>query len=551
VVNGGSDHERRFRGCMDEASQYLAAISARMDLLSPGQQELLKRVDETFIDYGNFADHSITLRKSDRWNVAQYLLATQAIPLAQDATALLRAMSDSQLALMKRDAALVSNAGVVAIWLSLALIATLMVSAGWVSRRGAERISRPIKTLSKATRELALGRLHKDIPVFGDDELGQLTESFNEMRDALQRGEKNLRDSEGRVRAIVEAASDGIITLDEQGIIASFNPAAEQIFGYSEREAVGQSVGQMLPTPDIQAHIRQTSGTPFEAQGRRKDGSVFEMDVAVSAMRLENAHMYTWIVRDITERKRAERILAKTAADLERKASDLERTNQDLDQFAYVASHDLKAPLRAIANLSQWIEEEIGDGFNDSTREQMDLLRGRVHRMEALIEGVLKYSRIGRVALEVEPVDVAELLAESIEFLAPPADFQIDIGPNMPTLEAARVPFSQVFANLISNAVKYHHRKDGKIDISVREDGDFYAFTVRDDGPGIGPEFHEKIFQIFQTLQARDDVESTGVGLSLVKKIVEDQGGEITLQSSVGEGAAFRFTWPKQPQQSE
>ena len=142
-------------------------------------------------------------------------------------------------------------------------------------------------------------------------------------------------------------------------------------------------------------------------------------------------------------------------------------------------------------------------------------------------------------------MDVAVLLAETIETLSPPEGFRIEIGLGMPTFEAAQVQLSQVFANLIGNAIKYHNRPDGRVEVSVRDIGDFYAFTVADDGPGIAPEFHEKVFTIFQTLQARDKVESTGVGLSLVKKIVEGQGGTITLESKEGEGAKFCSTWPK------
>ncbi len=234
-------------------------------------------------------------------------------------------------------------------------------------------------------------------------------------------------------------------------------------------------------------------------------------------------------------------------AELADKAKELERSNHELGQFAYVTSHDLKAPLRAIANLSQWIEEDLQECLTADTHKQMTLLRGRVHRMEALIEGILEYSRVGRVSVDVTEVDVGELLAETIETLAPPEAFHVEVGPGMPVLNAARVRLSQVFANLIGNAIKYRERDDGHIQISVTEQDDFYRFSITDDGPGIPEEFHHKVFQIFQTLQARDTLESTGVGLTLVKKIVEEQGGSIELESREGEGATFHFSWPKQP----
>lgn len=252
------------------------------------------------------------------------------------------------------------------------------------------------------------------------------------------------------------------------------------------------------------------------------------------------------------EKENLDQRIAERTATLTEYATRLERVNKELDQFAYVTSHDLKAPLRAISNLSKWIEEDIGETLTDETRQQMTLLRGRVHRMEALIEGILEYSRVGRISHKPETVDVAILLSEVLDSLAPPPGFTIDIDPAMPTLQAAYISLSQVFANLISNAIKYHDRADGHVVVSVREVGtDYYEFSVKDDGPGIDAQYHEKVFMIFQTLQARDKVESTGVGLTVVKKIIEDQGGHIMIESEPGQGADFRFTWPKLVVQSE
>jgi PAS domain S-box-containing protein len=223
----------------------------------------------------------------------------------------------------------------------------------------------------------------------------------------------------------------------------------------------------------------------------------------------------------------------------------LEKRNQELDQFAYVASHDLKAPLRAIANLSQWIEEDLDDRLNDENRYQMQLLRGRVNRLESLIEGLLQYSRVGRFQTEVETVDVEDLLAEVISSFTLPAGFTVIVEAGMPRIMTQRLLLLQVFSNLLSNAIKHHHRLDGRVTISVVERGKFYEFAVADDGPGIAPQYHEKIFGIFQTLEARDKVENTGVGLAIVKKIVEGHGGTICVESQVGRGATFRFTWPR------
>jgi len=262
---------------------------------------------------------------------------------------------------------------------------------------------------------------------------------------------------------------------------------------------------------------------------------------------------------------------------IQMRQEELQRSNRDLDQFAYVASHDLKAPLRAISTLSGWLEEDLKGKLSAEGQEQIALLRSRVQRMDALIDGVLRYSRVGRMETEGETVDVHGLLEEQIEQLAPPASFEIVIGSGMPQMVTKRLRLSQVFSNLINNAIKYHDGERGRIEISARlmnhgvanhgappnhatppdhgvqdpmaQDGgaqgkEVWEFAVADDGPGIPPEHRERVFMMFQTLQPRDEVESTGLGLSLVKKLVEEEGGEVVVEETPGGGATFRFTWP-------
>lgn len=494
---------------------------------------------------------------------------------------------------------------------------------------------------------------------------------------------------------IITNAADSIITIDAQGQVQSFNPAAERLFGYSANEIIGQNVSCLMSDADSHQHDNYIRNYLETGQGHiigigmrevvalHKDSSTFPVGLTISVMQLDNGqsmfigmmrdisrrkqdeaelraseqrfelvargtkdgiwdwdlttgqiyfssrwktmlgydeteiennyvalqalihpddlgmalerwtacmkgeskafvieyrlrskpndHLfkqkeYLWIecrglvqlddqgnpVRmagshsDITNRKQAYDNLQLMASDLEIKAEALERSNHELDQFAYVASHDLKAPLRAIANLSQWIEEDLEEVMTDDTRNQMNLLRGRVHRMEGLINGILQYSRVGRVNLDIEQVDVAQLLGEIIEELMPPSGCVIDVGLDMPCLSIARLPLSQVFSNLIDNAIRFHQQPESaQITISVTTPDDkMYEFTVTDNGPGIAPPYHDKIFEIFQTLNARDSVESTGVGLTLVKKIVEQLGGQIKLDSAEGKGSTFRFTLP-------
>lgn len=245
---------------------------------------------------------------------------------------------------------------------------------------------------------------------------------------------------------------------------------------------------------------------------------------------------------EVTDQVRARR-------EAEQLSRALEISNRDLDQFAYVASHDLKAPLRGIAHLSEWIEEELADKMNDESRNQMRLLRGRVHRLEALINGILSYSRAGRKREKLETVNVGALLAESAELLAPSREARIVVEGGMPTLHAERVPLQQVFMNLMNNALKHAQRADPHIEIACADAGAFYDFTVKDNGPGIPAQFHDRIWGIFQTLEARDKVEGTGIGLSVVKKIVETRGGRVAIESEPGSGATFHVYWPKRPKE--
>ncbi len=226
-------------------------------------------------------------------------------------------------------------------------------------------------------------------------------------------------------------------------------------------------------------------------------------------------------------------------------ATRLERSNRELDQFAYVASHDLKAPLRGISNLTEWIEEDLGDALTAESRDHMRLLKVRVRRMEALIDGILSYSRAGRTRENAETVDVASLIADVVEMLAVRPGVAVTTAPPMPVLETERVPLQQIFMNLIGNAIKYGGRDDVRVVVRAEHEGDFVRFSVQDNGPGIAPQFHERIWQIFQTLAPRDEVEGTGIGLSVVRKLVESRGGTAWVESEVGQGSTFFFTWPR------
>ena len=229
---------------------------------------------------------------------------------------------------------------------------------------------------------------------------------------------------------------------------------------------------------------------------------------------------------------------------LQKSTGKLKAANQDLQDFAYVVSHDLKAPLRGISTLAGWISTDHRESLDEDGQEKLDLLLVRVRRMNDLIDGILKYSRVGRSREEMATVDCNELLAETVDLLAPGEKFTVSVQENLPVVTADRTKLGEVFQNLISNAVKYIDKAHGYINVGCEPVGDSWKFHVADNGPGIEEKYHEKVFQIFQTLGPKDTPGSTGVGLAVVKKIVEQMGGEIWIESVPGEGATFFFTLP-------
>ncbi len=245
------------------------------------------------------------------------------------------------------------------------------------------------------------------------------------------------------------------------------------------------------------------------------------------------------IVKDITERKRAEERQAELL-------KEVESVNKELKDFAYVVSHDLKAPLRGIKTLADWMVTDYADKLDEDGREQVNLLSSRVSRMHNLIDGVLQYSRVGRVKEKHIKINLNELVPEVIDTIVPPENIEITVEDKLPVVEFEETRIIQMFQNLLSNAVKYMDKPQGRITIGCVQENGFWKFSVSDNGPGIEERYFEKIFQIFQTLSPRDEVESTGVGLSVVKKIVEMYGGKIWVESKPGEGSTFFFTLPGQ-----
>ncbi|KTD42912.1 two-component sensor histidine kinase [Legionella parisiensis] len=388
------------------------------------------------------------------------------------------------------------------------------------------------------------------------DDLGSFAQPLKEAK-KHQRKKQSLFDSEvqsikteetfytkSMLQNILDSSVEySIVGMDLKGKIILWNEGAYRNYGYTAPEMVNKKNIFVLHTrEDIKSGVAQEfmnraleNGNAEEVLERvRKDRSHFIAAVTLTVRRDDKGNPvgYVMISKDITEAKRIENQLLKT--------------NEELEQFAYIASHDLKAPLRAIERLATWLEEDNADKLDDKSKEHLALLRQRTLRLANLIDGILQYSRAGRLDLNVERVNTKEILKDIIENLNPEGRFEVQYPKRLPTFKTAKIPLIQVFSNILGNSFKHHHRKKGTIKIEVDTLGAFYLFTIKDDGPGISPEFFNKIFVVFQTLKARDELESTGIGLSIVKKIVESQGGKVMVQSQVGHGTTMSFTWPKQ-----
>ena len=350
---------------------------------------------------------------------------------------------------------------------------------------------------------------------------------------------------------ILATVADGIITTNKKGILLAFNQAAELIFGYRSSDVIGKNIKMLMPTDFAKNHdghmknYRNKSDVSYigqrrELYGLRQDGSVFPMDLTIKDnVDSKGNILITGVVRDITDvRKSSER--------LEHYVKKLKISNDELEQFAYIASHDLKAPLRGINNLADFIMEDMNEKIDKNTQRNFALMKSRIQRMEKLLSDLLQYSRAGRDKYSVSLIKINFFLATIIELLAPPDRFEITVSCDADDFYTAEAPLLQVLLNIIGNGIKHHDKKEGIIKIDVTEDTDFIKFLITDDGPGIPKKFHKKIFKMFQTLKPRDEVEGSGMGLAVVEKTISLLGGSITIHTNEDQrGTSFTILWPK------
>lgn len=364
-----------------------------------------------------------------------------------------------------------------------------------------------------------------------------------------KQAEEALQRSVSLLQATLDATADGILVLDNEGRVASFNLHFAKLWGLPDDALQADARGTILdfvtdklvePSAFLD-RIAEADSQSFHGSFDSlllRDGREIERHSRPQLLDGQTIGR-VWSFRDVTPQRRAER-------EQEKLFAELTRSNTDLEQFAFVASHDLKSPLRAIDSLAGWLEEDLGPSIGEESQKHLRYLRKRAKRMETLLEDLLTYSQAGRTPSEIGTVRLTSLVEEVMALLDVPPSFQVRVVEPGPSIDTAATPLRQVVTNLIANAIKHHDRGTGTIELAAHDDGHFYELTVTDDGPGIPPEFHDRVFGMFQTLKPRDQVEGSGIGLALVKRIVTRFGGTVGIECRDPRGSVFRVRWPKE-----
>jgi signal transduction histidine kinase len=374
-----------------------------------------------------------------------------------------------------------------------------------------------------------------------------------------EHSEETLRESQAVLEATLEAAQDGVLVVASDGSVSHCSSRFREMLSIpddldatSDHRVLVNYVLPQLVDPEgfvrRLAEIYATSACSDDTLTFR-DGRVLGRWSA-PLLREGKPEGRVWFFRDITDRIHAEEEIRKLNAELERRVeqrtAQLAAVNASLKEFAYVVSHHLKAPLRAISQLSHWIAEDYKALLDEEGKRKLDLMGGRVTKMHDLIEGILQYSRVGRIDEDRVAVDLDSLVRGVTERLCRGTRVQATVEGAFPVIAANQTRMEQVFENLIGNAVKFMDKPEGRITVGCDDMGDCWRFRVADNGPGIEAKYHERVFGVFQILGRRGQAEGIGIGLALVKKIVEGYGGRVDLQSEAGKGSTFSFTLPKQ-----
>jgi PAS domain S-box-containing protein len=406
-------------------------------------------------------------------------------------------------------------------------------------------------------------RVHKR----SEDELGLLTDAFNHMLTQIEQQEQGLRETEARLRAVLNSALSAVIVTDDRGKIIDWNARAESMFGWSKAEAVG-----LMLTETIIPHRHQAghehgmnafaeggagriTNWPMELSAQRRDGTEFPVELAINPLLSGNVRTFCGFITDITERKRAAEEILTLNQQLERRVSErtaqLENANKELEAFSYSVSHDLRAPLRHIDGYASMLTKHSHAVLDEKGKRYLTVITEAARRMGRLIDDLLSFSRHARSELRRVPIQLNSIVADVQRQLA------TDIGTRTITWKIGRLPeisgdlamIQQVFINLLGNSVKYTRPKaEAVIEVgsTTNADGETVVF-VRDNGAGFDPKYADRLFGVFQRLHSESEFEGTGVGLANVRRIIQRHGGRIWAEGKVDQGATFSFTIPEPP----
>ena len=432
------------------------------------------------------------------------------------------------------------------LWLLGALAALLLSSALGIAWVMGGRIARSVRTLSASALALGDGQAVA-VPALAIREADEVGKAISNASLMLARADEALRGSEARMRGIVLSAMDAIIMVDDNQSIVLFNPAAAAMFGCSVEKAVGLPATRFIPERFHARHHdfvqqQQVHGDNFgefgvvrTATGKRADGEEFSVEMSYSSLVESGAAYHTFIIRDSTERIRA--------------YEALERSNLDLQQFAFVASHDLKTPLRSIGGFLQIFERNYADKLDEKAQSLIRRASAAVHRLDQLTEDLLSYARVNSEVRPFAPVncrDMAEEVVHLLDAALRHSRAQVTMG-ELPEVMGDRTQLVQLLLNLVGNGIKYCRDREPRVHIEAQRDPQGWVFSVADNGIGIDARHHEKIFEVFKRLHTQNEYAGTGIGLAVCRRVVERHGGKIWITSVVGEGSTFHFTIPNIP----
>ena len=417
-----------------------------------------------------------------------------------------------------------------------------------------EAISESIKTGKQYNHELRIFKKNgkiiyvrgKGIVIYDEDKNPISFEGTLQDVTQFKEIEANIKSTNQIYRELFENVYDAIVVTDQEGRMVDGNPAAEKLLGYPREELSKLLIKDIVYPEDQERSLQylqklEKEGFYSNYQGRiiHKDGSIRYVQVNSNAIYKDGKMVGSRdIVRDISQLKAAEE-------KREQLLAELAKVNQELKDFAYIVSHDLKAPLRAINAITNWLSEDYTDKLDEKGKEQLNLLSNRVNRMHQFINGIFEYTKLGRIKEHREIVNLEETIRDVSLMLNLEENVELKILHKLPEIYGEKIKLGQLFQNLISNALKYNDKEICRIEIDHQELRTHHRFTIKDNGCGIAEKNFEKIFKIFQTLNSKDDIESTGIGLSIVKRIVLLHGGEITVYSKIGESTTFEFTLEK------